>query len=369
MSTGSPPADLQATDTNVAADGTPLWGAAETVRRGWRASPELRRGALVTVLLAFAGTAGRLAIPVLIQQGIDKGFVNGEVDMGRIVRLCAIGAVVITAGVDRHVGGHHPACRPGRRGALRPARPRVRPHPRPRPRRPRGGAPRLARRPRHVGHRDAEPVLLVGRHRLAARRHDDHRHRGRDDDLRLAPGPHRPLRGRAARASAPGGPTPPRAGLQRRAGAQRRAADIRLGAGHRRGRHPRLPPRTPHDGRDADEHRPPPALLDPGRHHRRVPVPLRRAVLGPDDRRRPDRRHRHGSGRRPHDRRDGGLHLPLLPVPGAGRGVHGDPRPDPDRRGRVAPGARHPGAPHHDHRSRRRAARCPGTRRRSSSTT
>ena len=98
MSTGSPPADLQTTDTKVAADGTPLWGAAETVRRGWRASPELRRGALVTVLLAFAGTAGRLAIPILIQQSIDKGYVNGEVDMGRIVRLCAIGAVVITLG-------------------------------------------------------------------------------------------------------------------------------------------------------------------------------------------------------------------------------------------------------------------------------
>ena len=98
MSTGAPPTEPQAPDTKVAADGTPLWGAAETVRRGWRASPELRRGASITVLLAFIGTAGRLAIPVLIQQGIDKGFVNGEVDMGRIVRLCAIGVVVITLG-------------------------------------------------------------------------------------------------------------------------------------------------------------------------------------------------------------------------------------------------------------------------------
>ena len=140
-------------------------------------------------------------------------------------------------------------------------------------------------------------------------------------------------------------------------------------AGHRLGGHPCLPPRAPHDRRGQDEHRPPPALVDPGRHHRRVPVPLRRAVLGPDDRRRPDRRHRHGSGRRPHDRRDGGLHLPLLPVPRAGRGVHRDPRPDPDRGGRLAPGARDPGAPDHHHRSRRRAVRCPGRRRRSSSTT
>jgi putative ABC transport system ATP-binding protein len=86
------------TETEIAADGTPLWGAAETVRRGWRASPELRRGATITVLLAFMGTAGRLAVPVLIQQAIDKGFVDGVVDMGRITSLCAIAVVVITLG-------------------------------------------------------------------------------------------------------------------------------------------------------------------------------------------------------------------------------------------------------------------------------
>ncbi|HEY8093291.1 MAG TPA: ABC transporter ATP-binding protein [Acidimicrobiales bacterium] len=80
----------------VATDGTPMWGAAETVKRGWRASPELRRGAPLTVLLAFAGTGGRLAVPILIQQAIDKGFVNGQVDMARIVRLCTIALVIIT---------------------------------------------------------------------------------------------------------------------------------------------------------------------------------------------------------------------------------------------------------------------------------
>ena len=80
----------------VGGDGTPLWGAAETVRRGWRASPELRRGAALTVVLAFIGTGGRLAVPILIQQAIDKGFVNGQVDMGKILQLCIIGAVFIT---------------------------------------------------------------------------------------------------------------------------------------------------------------------------------------------------------------------------------------------------------------------------------
>lgn len=80
----------------VASDGTPLWGAAETARRGWRASPELRRGAGLTVVLAFIGTGGRLAVPILIQQAIDKGFVNGQVDMGKILQLCIIGACFIT---------------------------------------------------------------------------------------------------------------------------------------------------------------------------------------------------------------------------------------------------------------------------------
>ena len=80
------------------ADGTPLWGALETVQRGWRASPELRRGATFTVVLAFFGTGGRIVVPILVQQAIDKGFVDGQVDMGRIVILCAIAAVVITIG-------------------------------------------------------------------------------------------------------------------------------------------------------------------------------------------------------------------------------------------------------------------------------
>lgn len=74
---------------------TPDWGAVETMRRGWRASPELRAGALVTLLLAFVGSAGRLVTPVLVQQSIDNGFVDGAVQLDVIVRLAALGAVVI----------------------------------------------------------------------------------------------------------------------------------------------------------------------------------------------------------------------------------------------------------------------------------
>ena len=88
----SPPAD----EVRLDEDRTPLWGAFETVKRGWRASPELRRGALGTVLLAFLGTGGRLAVPILIQQAVDKGFVNGKVDFDLILRLCVIATAFIT---------------------------------------------------------------------------------------------------------------------------------------------------------------------------------------------------------------------------------------------------------------------------------
>jgi putative ABC transport system ATP-binding protein len=48
-----------------------------------------------TVLLAFVGAAGRLVIPILVQQSIDKGYADGDVQMDVIVRLAAIGAAVV----------------------------------------------------------------------------------------------------------------------------------------------------------------------------------------------------------------------------------------------------------------------------------
>ena len=64
------------------------------MRRGWRASPELREGIGLTILLAGIGAAGRVVIPVLVQQVIDKGFTDGSVDVVRVVTLSLIGAVV-----------------------------------------------------------------------------------------------------------------------------------------------------------------------------------------------------------------------------------------------------------------------------------
>ena len=47
-------------------------GAMATVRRGLSLSPELRSGLIKTLLLALVATAGRVIIPVVIQQVLDR---------------------------------------------------------------------------------------------------------------------------------------------------------------------------------------------------------------------------------------------------------------------------------------------------------
>jgi len=71
------------------------WGALETLRRGWRGSPELRQGAALTIGLAMIGAGGRLVVPILVQQSIDRGFTSDGVDVGLVSRLAVIGAVII----------------------------------------------------------------------------------------------------------------------------------------------------------------------------------------------------------------------------------------------------------------------------------
>jgi len=75
-------------------------GAAATIRRGLSLSPELRRGLPGTLLLALVATAGRVIVPVAVQQIIDGGFIEGGVDMVFVLRMTAValGAVAITAG-------------------------------------------------------------------------------------------------------------------------------------------------------------------------------------------------------------------------------------------------------------------------------
>ncbi|HEV7657304.1 MAG TPA: ABC transporter ATP-binding protein [Mycobacteriales bacterium] len=75
-------------------------GAVATLRRGLRLVPELRRGLVGTLLFALVATAGRIVVPLAVQQTLDRGLLaDGGPDLGRvgwIVAGCAV-AVLITA--------------------------------------------------------------------------------------------------------------------------------------------------------------------------------------------------------------------------------------------------------------------------------
>jgi ATP-binding cassette, subfamily B, bacterial len=75
-------------------------GAANTIRRGLSLSPELRRGLPGTIVIALISTAGRVIVPVAVQQIIDRGLAGGSVDMGFVGWMIgmALLAVLITAG-------------------------------------------------------------------------------------------------------------------------------------------------------------------------------------------------------------------------------------------------------------------------------
>jgi len=78
---------------------TPV-GAAATVRRGLSLSPELRRGLPGTLVIALVATAGRVVVPIAVQQIIDGGIDGTQVDMGFVMTMIfiALGAVVLTGG-------------------------------------------------------------------------------------------------------------------------------------------------------------------------------------------------------------------------------------------------------------------------------
>jgi ATP-binding cassette, subfamily B, bacterial len=72
-------------------------GAVATVRRGLALSPELRVGLLATLLLAVVSTAGRVVVPVLVQQVLDRGVdvTTGAVDLDVVLQLIGLGAVAV----------------------------------------------------------------------------------------------------------------------------------------------------------------------------------------------------------------------------------------------------------------------------------
>lgn len=87
----------------VPGPGRPVEGAMSVLRRGWAASPELKRGAGVTVALALVAGGGRVVVPILTQQVIDRGFRDGAIRIGLVAALGAVAAVlvVLTAMANR----------------------------------------------------------------------------------------------------------------------------------------------------------------------------------------------------------------------------------------------------------------------------
>ena len=74
------------------------FSATDAIGRGLAEAPILRQGLALTWLFAAGGAAGRVVVPIVIQQAIDRGIVGddgltGAVDL-RVVAICAaIGAV------------------------------------------------------------------------------------------------------------------------------------------------------------------------------------------------------------------------------------------------------------------------------------
>ncbi len=71
------------------------WSAVQMIGKGVEAAPALRRGFGYTFALAMVGSAGRVVVPILIQQAIDRGLRAGEVDVGVVTTLGLIGLVVV----------------------------------------------------------------------------------------------------------------------------------------------------------------------------------------------------------------------------------------------------------------------------------
>jgi ATP-binding cassette, subfamily B, bacterial len=81
---------------------TGRFSAARTIGRGLDEAPVLREGLLATWLLALVGAGGRVVVPILLQQAIDRGISppSGEVRVGLVAVLAAIAAVaLVVAGV------------------------------------------------------------------------------------------------------------------------------------------------------------------------------------------------------------------------------------------------------------------------------
>jgi ATP-binding cassette subfamily B protein len=69
------------------------FSAADTIGRGLQEAPVLRQGLPLTWFLAALGAGGRVIVPIVVQQAIDRGIDDTGVDMGFIVWCAVIGVV------------------------------------------------------------------------------------------------------------------------------------------------------------------------------------------------------------------------------------------------------------------------------------
>jgi ABC-type multidrug transport system fused ATPase/permease subunit len=82
----------------VSAEAAPV-SAWRTIRHGLAQSPELRTGLAGTIALAVVATAGRVAVPVAVQQGVDRGLrAPGGPDLGAVAVVVAatLGVLALT---------------------------------------------------------------------------------------------------------------------------------------------------------------------------------------------------------------------------------------------------------------------------------
>ena len=94
--------------------------AVRTIGRGLETAPILRQGLGVTWLFAAIGAAGRVVVPILIQQSIDRGISDDGVRVDIIVKMALIGAVAVSISglAFRQASIRSSASRPERRRSL-----------------------------------------------------------------------------------------------------------------------------------------------------------------------------------------------------------------------------------------------------------
>jgi len=71
-------------------------GALQVITKGMKTAPSFTEGIVLTLFFAVVGTGARVAIPVLLQQVIDKGFVDERVNFGTVYFTCVLAGLFIT---------------------------------------------------------------------------------------------------------------------------------------------------------------------------------------------------------------------------------------------------------------------------------